>query len=156
MTLSTELFTRQNFTRGAIALIGLAVLATQLPAQLERQTRMAGDRQGLEDVARQNERMEQERELANERYEKGCRILLGEDPSLYAIFSPQTRAVSLSTGLPLSEGRCVAGADGTTAIVGKDGYLEFFAGNADPEIVRKAIERQNSNAQFALEGVIND
>lgn len=157
MTLSTELFTRERLTRIGIALAAIGVVATQLPPALARHASRSSDRQHLNDVAGQNDRMAAERELANSRYEDGCRILRDENnPAMWATFNAKTRAISMTNGLPLAPNKCVAGGDGTTGIVGEDGYIHSIAGNASPEVVQAAIAKQLATSGTSMEGAIND
>ena len=157
MTLSTELFTRQNVSRGAIALVALGAIATQVPKALERHSNISGQRQHLQDVAGENKRIDQERELANSRYAMGCRILRdNENPALWATFNASTRAVAGTNGLPLALDRCVADGSGTTGIVGPDGYLHSMAGNASPEVVDAAIDKQLNSPNYSVEAAINE
>jgi hypothetical protein len=157
MTFPIELLNRQNLTRAGIALVALTAIATQVPKALERHGAISGQRQHLQDVASQNSRMEQERELANSRYEKGCRILRDhQNPALWATFNASTRAVAGTNGLPLALDRCVADGAGTTGIVGPDGYLHSMAGNASPEVVAAAIDKQLNSPSYSVEAAINE
>ncbi|MBD2153164.1 hypothetical protein [Leptolyngbya sp. FACHB-16] len=128
-----------------VALVGLIGVIGYLeaPRQWAKYQQRQGEISRVADLQRSNELLDQERAIANDRYGKDC-LLLSEN-GFFAQLVPNSQVVSGINGQPLQPGLVVCDAIGGTAIVGEEGRLTKFAGNAAPEVVKKAIERASQN-----------
>ena len=107
----------------AVVLVAAGATALEAPRQWERS----------------NELMEQERAIANARYDSDCLFLY--EKGQFAQIVPTATAISGTNGQPLQPGLVVCDGIGGTAVVGEGGKLTQFAGNASPDVVQKAIDR---------------
>ncbi|MEP1079320.1 hypothetical protein NDI52_28330 [Leptolyngbya sp. PL-A3] len=127
----------------AVVLVAAGAIALEAPRQWDRYQQRQSEVTRVANLQRSNELMEQERAIANARYDADC-LLLSEN-GYFAQLVPNSKVVSGINGQPLQPGLVVCDAIGGTAIVGEEGRITQFAGNGAPEVVRKAIERARAN-----------
>jgi len=141
----------QQITPIALVLVAAGAIALEAPRQWERYQQRQSEITRVADLQRSNELMEQERAIANARYDADCLLLF--ENGYFAQLVPNSKVISSVNGNPLQPGLVVCDAIGGTAIVGDGGQITQFAGNGAPETVRKAIERAIANgAHFGLVG----
>lgn len=127
----------------AVVLVTAGAVALEAPRQWEHYQQRQSEVTHVASLQRSNELMEQERAIANARYEAGC-LMLSENGYLAQLVS-NSKVVSGINGNPLQPGLVVCDAIGGTAIVGEEGQITQFAGNGAPDVVRKAIERATAS-----------
>ncbi|MEP1079637.1 hypothetical protein NDI52_29955 [Leptolyngbya sp. PL-A3] len=131
----------------AVVLVAAGALALEAPRQWERYQQRQSEVTRVANLQRSNELMEQERAIANARYEQDC-LLLYENER-FAQIVPNAVAVSGTNAQPLQPGLVVCDGIGGTAVVGEGGNLTQFAGNASPDVVKQAIERATTRGIVA-------
>ena len=122
-----------------IAAVVLGAVYLEAPRQWAKYQLRQGEVTRVTELQRSNQLMEQERAVANARYDADCLFLY--ENGQFAQIVPNATAVSGTNAQPLQPGLVVCDGIGGTAVVGEGGKLTQFAGNASPETVRKAIER---------------
>lgn len=127
----------------AVVLVAAGAVALEAPRQWERYQQRQSEVTRVANLLRSNELMEQERAIANARYDADCLLLF--ENGYFAQLVPNSKVVSGINGSPLQPGLVVCDAIGGTAIVGEEGRITQFAGNGTPDVVRKAIERATAN-----------
>lgn len=123
----------------AVAAVVLGAAYLEAPRQWAKYQLRQGEVTRVTELQRSNELMEQERGVANARYEADCLFLY--ENGQFAQIVPNATAVSGTNAQPLQPGLVVCDGIGGTAIVGDGGKLAQFAGNASPQVVKDAIER---------------
>jgi len=121
-----------------IATIVLGVAYFEAPRQWERYQLRQSEVTRVSELQRSNQLLQEERAVADARYQAGC-LLLFENGAIAQIV-PNSKVVSGTNGFPLQPGTLVCDGIGGTGVVGDDGTVQQYAGNASPEVVRKYIE----------------
>lgn len=123
----------------AVAAVVLGALYIEAPRQWAKYQLRQGEVSRVTELQRSNELMEQERAIANARYDADCLFLY--ESGQFAQIVPSAVVIAGTNGQPLQPGLVVCDGIGGTAVVGEGGKLTQFAGNASPEVVQKAIAR---------------
>lgn len=123
----------------AVAAVVLGAVWLEAPRQWAKYQLRQGEVSRVTELQRSNQLMEQERAVANARYEADCLFLY--ENGQFAQIVPSAVATSGTNGQPLQPGLVICDGIGGTAIVGEGGKMTQFAGNASPDVVQKAIER---------------
>lgn len=123
---------------GIVAVL-LGAVYLEAPRQWDKYQLRQGEVTRVSELQRSNELMEQERVIANARYDSDCLFLY--EKGQFAQIVPTATAISGTNGQPLQPGLVVCDGIGGTAVVGEGGKLTQFAGNASPDVVQKAIDR---------------
>jgi len=130
----------QKLTPIGIAAIVLGVGYYEFPRQWEKYQARQSEIGRVAELQRSNQLMTEERKVADARYQAGC-LLLFENGAIAQIV-PNSKVVSGTNGQPLQPGTLVCDGIGGTGVVGDDGTVQQYAGNASPEVVRKYIDVQ--------------
>lgn len=125
-----------------IAAVVLGALYVEAPRQWAKYQLRQGEVTRVTELQRSNQLMEQERAIANTRYEQDCLLLY--EAGQFAQIVPNAVVIAGTNGQPLQPGLVVCDGIGGTAVVGEGGKLTQFSGNASPGVVQKAIERAAS------------